>query len=457
MAEEKKILEKIVAISEEFLQSTGSEINYQKISDNILDISGAKYAAFNLFDEDGSLDRTVALSAPDGIVKKVSSLLGFKLLGKKWDHDPVRAEKTKSHTITHFSSLLELVGDVVSKPIVFLLEKTFNIGEVIFVKIVKENIMLGDFTLIMPASVKFKNDNYVEIYTRQVGLLIDRKRAEEALRQRERDFTSMVENATDMIVRYNTELRYVYCNRAVEQQLGISICALIGKTSEEIGFPLEQAKFINKMLSKTLEMGEVQKAEQSLPLPSGQRYFSTSIMPERDASWKIESLLAITRDITDLKLSEEALRESEERYRILSDQSPIAIERYNEVGALMDVNPACLSLFGVTDIKEIKNFDLFADPNISDEHKKKLKQDEMVHYQALFDFEKVKELKLYPTTKSGSVWIDVVITPLKNNHGMVNGYLVHVIDITERKLAEQELKRSNAELERFAYAASHDL
>ena len=44
--EEKKILERIVAISEEFLQSAGSKLNYQKITDNILDISGAKYAVF---------------------------------------------------------------------------------------------------------------------------------------------------------------------------------------------------------------------------------------------------------------------------------------------------------------------------------------------------------------------------------------------------------------------------
>ena len=52
--EEKKILQLIVAASEEFLQSAGSQLNYQKITDTILDISGAKYAGFNLYDEDGS-------------------------------------------------------------------------------------------------------------------------------------------------------------------------------------------------------------------------------------------------------------------------------------------------------------------------------------------------------------------------------------------------------------------
>jgi hypothetical protein len=58
-AEEKKILQTIVATSEEFLQAAGKELNYQKINDNILDISGAQYAAFNLYEEDGRNYRTV--------------------------------------------------------------------------------------------------------------------------------------------------------------------------------------------------------------------------------------------------------------------------------------------------------------------------------------------------------------------------------------------------------------
>jgi hypothetical protein len=132
-AEEKKILQIIVATSEEFLQSANNELNYQKITDNILDISGAKYAGFDLYDEDGTKFTTVALSAPEGIIKKAYSLLGFKLLGKKWDHDSVREEKIKSSTITYFTTLSELTGDVISKPLVSLIEKTFNIGEVILI------------------------------------------------------------------------------------------------------------------------------------------------------------------------------------------------------------------------------------------------------------------------------------------------------------------------------------
>jgi len=225
--EEKKVLEKIVEISEEFLQSSGIELNYQKISDTILDISGAKYAVFILYDEDGSKFRTVAISAPAGVLKKASSLLGFKLIGKKWEHDPVLAEKIKSSTITHFSTLSEFTGDFITKPVVSLLWKTFNIGEVVLVKIIKKNVMLGSFTLIMPANVKFKNDSYVEIYTRQVGLLIARSKSETKLTESETRFKTIFQEAPLGIALTDSLTGQIY-------SVNPMFAKIVGRTMEEM-------------------------------------------------------------------------------------------------------------------------------------------------------------------------------------------------------------------------------
>jgi len=202
---EKKVLEKIVAISEEFLQSTVVKLDYQKITDDILDIAGAKYAAFNLFDEDGHKFKTVAISIPEGVLKKVTSLLGFKILGKEWEFDPVRDEKIKGHTITRFSNLGELSGEVVPKILISLLEKMFNIGEVILVKILKKNVMIGDFTIMMPRNIKFRNDSYVEIYTRQLGMLITRARSDIKLIESELRFRSVFAAAGDPLFIFDQE------------------------------------------------------------------------------------------------------------------------------------------------------------------------------------------------------------------------------------------------------------
>ena len=135
------------------------------------------------------------------------------------------------------------------------------------------------------------------------------KRAVAALRHREHDFTSLVENAADMIVRFDCDLHYIYCNPAVERQLGIPFYQLRGKTPLEFGTSAEQNRFIDASLRKTLETGIAQEVEQSIPTPSGIRYFQTRIVPERDPDGSIVSLLAITRDITERKLNEDDFRQ----------------------------------------------------------------------------------------------------------------------------------------------------
>jgi PAS domain S-box-containing protein len=142
--------------------------------------------------------------------------------------------------------------------------------------------------------------------------------------------------------------------------------------------------------------------------------------------------------------SREALRESEENYRTIYGQSPIAIELYDAAGMLLHANPACLNLFGIEDIQAIRNLSLFADPNISNALKERLHQGETVQYQGPYDFEKVIALNLYPTSRVGILWLDVLITPLGDRADAITGFLVQAQDITGRKRAEDALRESES-------------
>ncbi len=135
--------------------------------------------------------------------------------------------------------------------------------------------------------------------------ITENKKAEEELRQREKNFFTLVENTPDMVVRFNLDLQHIYCNAAVEHQLGVPVHGFIGKTFLEIdGSPPEQLKSMHQLLQKALETGEEQQTEQSFPLPSGQKYFQTRIVSERDEKGRIESLLSVSRDITERKQAE---------------------------------------------------------------------------------------------------------------------------------------------------------
>ncbi|MHB9020013.1 MAG: PAS domain-containing protein [Minisyncoccota bacterium] len=146
-----------------------------------------------------------------------------------------------------------------------------------------------------------------------------------------------------------------------------------------------------------------------------------------------------------------------ESYRIITEQSPIAIEFYNSEGLLINVNPACLELFGIKDIGEINKFSLFDDPNISDTYKKDLKLGKAIRYQAIFDFEKVKKLKLYKTVKSDQIWLDVLVTPIKNEAGSLTGYLLQIQDITDRKKYEEAFKITEEKFRKVSEALFNPL
>jgi PAS domain S-box-containing protein len=142
-----------------------------------------------------------------------------------------------------------------------------------------------------------------------------------------------------------------------------------------------------------------------------------------------------------------ALYAGDGRFKSIFDESPIGIELYDSDGLLMDANPACLRIFGVADVAQVKGFKLFEDPNLPDKAKAKLRRGKPVRYEAPFDFEKVKELRLFETAKSGIVHLDVLITPVGiKRKAAPQGYLMQVQDITERKQTEEMLRYHAEEL-----------
>lgn len=141
-----------------------------------------------------------------------------------------------------------------------------------------------------------------------------------------------------------------------------------------------------------------------------------------------------------------------EKYNAIFEQSPIAVEFYDNDGNLVNVNNGCLDLFGIKDIKEIYGFKLFEDPNLTDNIKERLLNNENVRFEINFDFDKVKSLNLYNTTKSGVAILDISITRLFNEDFHF-GYILQIQDITIRKNYEHDLLASEIRYRRLFESA----
>ena len=151
--------------------------------------------------------------------------------------------------------------------------------------------------------------------------------------------------------------------------------------------------------------------------------------------------IIVSKIITERKQAEVFLKESEAMFKSIFSQAPVGIELYDSKGDLVNANQECLNIFGVGHVEEIKGFKLFEDPNISAETKTQLRNGEPINYESEFDFEIVKKLKLYKTTRSGKCLLHVQITPYEIPDRGNKGFIVHVQEITERKKAMEEIEK----------------
>ncbi len=172
---------------------------------------------------------------------------------------------------------------------------------------------------------KLDHPEYGEVYVSLQRDVTGRKRAEDALRENEKRLNDILSGVGSAIFIKDTHYRYTYVNRAVCDLFRLPKEEILGK-SDDAFFSGSSVEEIQKSDRRVIEQGETVAREEVDLTPSDglPRTYWAVKMPLRDSRGNIYGLCGISTDITDHKHAEEALRESEARFRGFMESGPSA-------------------------------------------------------------------------------------------------------------------------------------
>jgi PAS domain S-box-containing protein len=262
--------------------------------------------------------------------------------------------------------------------------------------------------------------------------ITEQKAAEAALKESEEKFRALVENCGDGIVRFDRNHRYIYVNRFVIEHTGFPLSPddFIGKRFEEVGFPPDFCAQGHENIERGFVTGEIIRHE--FQQPDG-KWIDVIQIPEKDAAGEVKAVIATSHDITRLKNAEAALRESEEKFRALVENSIDGIMRIDRNHRYLYANPVMEQITGISP-KEFpgKTFeDLGLPQDLCDQWHEVVEE--------IFNSGEVYR-KEYRLPKNQ--WIDLIRIPEKDAAGQVKTIISVARDISANKAIEVALRDS---------------
>jgi PAS domain S-box-containing protein len=296
--------------------------------------------------------------------------------------------------------------------------------------------------------------------------ITERKQAEEALRESEERLRQIASSLREVIWLRDAKTRQVlYVNPAYETLCG-QPCESIYKNPDAF---LDTIHPDDKPRIAKGVIGRVE--EHRIIRPDGSiRWVLGRTFPVRNEAGEIYRITAILEDITERREAEEALRESETRYRTVVETSPDGIAVSDLEGKIIACNQQDAEMWGYEKTEELvgkSSFDLIA-PEDRDRARSNL--------ELTFKHGLTRNLEYNFIRRDGSRFIgELSVSLLTDNDGIPKSFVAITRDITQRKQAEEDVRQlneelearvaertaqlesANKELEAFAYSVSHDL
>jgi PAS domain S-box-containing protein len=292
------------------------------------------------------------------------------------------------------------------------------------------------------ADPRFDETGKFEFALHVIRDISERKNSEDALRQSEERFRGILENAPFGYYRVGRDGLWQYVNPVWERMHGFTSEEVIGKPFE-ITQPDGAVDQARELVARTLS-GETISGEFGRLTKEGEtEYHRYSIQPVRSGD-EIIAIEGFIDDITEQRRVEEALRESEERYRQIVDHAVEGIFQTTPDGRLLSANPAFVSMYGyesprqmVEEVTDITT-QLYDDPAHREEITQQLARDGSVTG---------KEVR-FRRRDGSKLWVSINAHLVKDDEGNVLYFEGTTEDITQRREAEEHLRIAKFEVEK---------
>jgi PAS domain S-box-containing protein len=267
-----------------------------------------------------------------------------------------------------------------------------------------------------------------------------RKRIEEELAYERDLLRALLDYIPDRIYFKDVNCRFMRCSKSMARRLGLDDPReVIGKTDFDF-HPSEQAQEFYNDEQRILVSGQplINKLEKQVDVDGKEIWASVTKVPIYTQAGTIAGLVGLSRDITQLKQTEQALRQAEEKYRAIYENSVEGIFQTTRDGRFLSANPALARLYGYNSPEEVVaaltdiEHQLYVDPTRRDEFSRL-----MIEHGEVSGFES----QVYRKDKS-VIWISESARTAKDAAGNFLYYEGIVEDITLRKLAELEREKA---------------
>ncbi|WP_144696894.1 PAS domain S-box protein [Fictibacillus phosphorivorans] len=282
-----------------------------------------------------------------------------------------------------------------------------------------------------------------------------KREAEKELRETKDLLEAVIYHSSDAISVVHLTDYSVKVNPAFEFIYGWSQDELTNLTSHILPVvPEDKAAESERLMTIVKHGGYVKGVETIRLTKSGKRLnVSLSLSPIYGENGEVVALSAISRDITDKKLKEKALKESEEKYRIIAENTTDLVGVVDLEGNVKYVSPSNRLLLGfdpsLYDGKKIQGFF-----HSDDRAKVRMAMNEMVQTQKPVKFEvRCKHAHGHWVT------LEANATPIANDSDQPDSFVVVARDLTERKKTEEMLRKSDklSVLGQLAAGVAHEI